>query len=86
MFAGGSGASWGWCVCFVGTGVGFAVLFLFPFLFFCLFPCAWVGPIHLLLCDLIVHRCRPIGGALPYLDVNAGRFDEKKKKKKPVEV
>ena len=54
--------------------------FCFPFL--CLFPCAWVGPIDLLLRDLIVRRCRPVGGGPPYLNVNAGSMTIKKKKKK----
>ena len=61
--------------------LGWVLLYCFCFFFFCLFPCAWVGPVDLLLCDLIVHRCRPVGGALPYFNVNAGRFDYKKKKK-----
>ena len=43
---------------------------------------AWVGHIGLRLCDLIVHRCRPVGGAPPCRMANAGRCDNKKKKKK----
>ena len=46
------------------------------------FPCAWVGPVDLLLRDLIVRRCRPTGGGPPYLNVNAGCLTIKKKKKK----
>ena len=60
---------------------GFAVS-VFLFLFRCLFPCAWVGPIDLLLRDLIVRRCCPVGGGPPYLNVNAGSLTIKKKKKK----
>ena len=70
----------GQCVCVVGPRVG--LLYCCNFLFLYLFPCAWVRPIDLLLCDLIVHRCRLSGGALPCLNVNTGRFDYKKKKKK----
>lgn len=36
----------------------------------------------LLLCDLIVDRYRPVGGALPYFKVNVGIFDYAKKRKK----
>ena len=43
---------------------------------------AWVGHIGLRLCDLIVHRRRPVGGAPPCRMANAGRCDSKKKKKK----
>ena len=50
--------------------------------FFFFFFFAWVGHIDLHLCDLIVHRCRPVGGALPSRMANAGRCDYKKKKKK----
>ena len=45
------------------------------------FRFAWVGHIGLRLCDLIVHRCRPEGGAPPCRMANAGRCDYKKKKK-----
>ena len=63
----GAGCWWFYCCCF-------------PFL--CLFPCAWVGPVDLLLRDLIVRSCRPVGGGPPYLIVNAGSLTIKKKKKK----
>ena len=46
------------------------------------FLVAWVGHIGLRLCDLIVHRWRPVGGAPPCWMANAGRCDYKKKKKK----
>ena len=71
-------------VCGSVLGVGGFTVSVFPFLFRCLFPCAWVGPIDLLLRDLIVPRCRPIGGGPPYLNVNAGSLTIKKKKKKKV--
>ena len=51
------------------------------FLFF-----AWVGHIGLRLCDLIVHRRRPVGGAPPCRMANAGRYDYKKKKKKKTTI
>ena len=71
------------CVCVgVGNGVDFVVLFLYLFLWFCLFPCAWVGPVDLLLYDLIIYRYHPVRGALLYFNVNAERFDFKKKKKR----
>ena len=75
--------SYGWdCLCrWYWDGFYSTVFVSFSFSFF-LFPCAWVGPIDLLLYDLIVYRCRPSGGALPYLNVNAGRFDYKKQTKK----
>ena len=56
--------------------------FLFSFSFSLSFSCAWVGPIDLLLRDLIVRICHPIGGGPPYLNVNAGSLTLKKKKKK----
>ena len=68
-------------VCGSVPGVGGFTVSVFPFLFRCLFPCAWVRPIDLLLRDLIVHRCRPVGGGPPYLNVNAGSLTIKKKKK-----
>ena len=70
--------------CGVRVGIGCWWLYSFCFLFLlrCLFPCAWVGPIDLLLRDLIVRRCRPVGGGPPYLNVNAGSLTIKKKKKK----
>ena len=52
------------------------------FFFFFVFLFAWVGHIGLRLCDLIVHRRRPVGGAPPCRMANAGRCDYKKKKKK----
>ena len=60
------------------------VVLLLLFSFLCLFPCAWVGPIDLLLRDLIVRSCRPVGGGPPYLNVNAGSLTIKKKKKKNI--
>ena len=54
------------------------------FLFSVFFPCAWVGPVDLLLRDLIVRRCRPVGGGPPYLNVHAGSLTIKKKKKKSI--
>ena len=70
---------WGYGVQ-VGAGCWWFCCCCFPFL--CLFPCAWVGPIDLLLRDLIVLSCRPVGGGPPYLNVNAGSLTIKKKKKK----
>ena len=67
------------CVC-VGTGGWWFYWSCFPFL--CPFPCAWVGPVDLLLRDLIVRRCRPAGGGPPYFNVNAGCLTIKKKNKK----
>ena len=64
----------------VGTGCRGSYGSCFAFL--SLFPCAWVGPVDLLLRDLIVRRCRPTGGGPPYLNVNAGCLTIKKKKKK----
>ena len=51
----------GFVVCGSVPGVGGFTIVVFPFL--CLFPCAWVGPVDLRLCDLIVHSFRPVGGA-----------------------
>ena len=55
-----------------------------PLLFFLgfLFPHACIRPIVVLPYDHIIHRYRPVEGALPYSNMNAGRFDYKKKKKK----
>ena len=70
----------GFVVCGSVLGLdGFTVV-VFPFL--CLFPYAWVGPVDLLLRDLIVRSYRPVGGGPPYLIVNAGSLTIKKKKKK----
>ena len=70
----------GFVVCGSVLGLdGFTVV-VFPFL--CLFLCAWVGPVELLLRDLIVRSCRPVGGGSPYLIVNVGSLTIKKKKKK----
>ena len=63
-------------------GVGDVTGSVFVFLFSVFFPCAWVGPVDLLLRDLIVCRCRPVGGGPPYFNVNAGSLTIKKKKKK----
>ena len=47
------------------------IVFFFSFFFAC------VRYIDLHLCDLIVHRCRSVGGALPCRMANAGRCDYK---------
>ena len=69
--------------CVLVPSVGGFHGFCFPFV--CLFPCSWVGPIDLLLRDLIVCRCHPVGGGPPYLNVNAGSMTIKKKKKKKIQ-
>lgn len=43
--------------------------------FLYIFPSAWVGPINLLLSDLFIYRCRPVGEALPYFNMNVERFE-----------
>ena len=65
--------------CGTRSGIGLPWCFLSSRLF----PCAWVGPVDLLLCDLIVHSCRPVEGGPPYFIVNAGSLTIKKKKKNP---
>ena len=69
----------GWCGTRSGLGLPSC------FLSFRLYPCAWVGPVDLLLCDLIVHRCCPVGGGPLYFIVNAGSLTIKKKKKKKLD-
>ena len=66
----------GWCGTRSGLGLPSCFLSLR------LFPCAWGRPVDLLLCDLIVHRCRPAEGGPPYFIVNVGCFKKKKKNKK----